>query len=86
MVFGALHTHLMYLVQLISKSCTQQDTKQFHYCCMSYKGESWLGLDKLHAITTSNNFGLKVIIGDYDGTSLHGIWDFFQVRFDLNQR
>ena len=44
-----------------------------------------MGLDKLHAITTSKNFGLKVIMGDYDGTDYHAIYDTFQVRYDLNQ-
>ena len=38
-----------------------------------------MGLDKLHEITSSNNFGVKVIMGDFDRTSLHGIWDTFQV-------
>ena len=38
-----------------------------------------MGLDKLHEITSSNNFGVKVIMGAHDGTSLLGIWDTFQV-------
>ena len=58
-------------------------------CCIilvCLLGESWLGLDKLHAMTTSNIFGLKVIMGDYDGTSYYAIYKTLQVGFDLNQR
>ena len=49
------------------------------HICLFDVGESWIGLDRLHEITTSGSFGLKVIMGDYDGKTYNAIYHEFQV-------
>ena len=38
-----------------------------------------MGLDRLHEITASEDFGLKVVMGDFDGLTYNGFWDTFKV-------
>ena len=49
------------------------------HICLFDVGESWIGLDRLHEITASGSFGLKVIMGDYDGKTYKAIYHDFQV-------
>ena len=43
-------------------------------------GESWLGLDKLHRLTSEASFGLKIVLTDFDGKQFTAHYDRFRVR------
>ena len=43
-------------------------------------GESWLGLDKLHRLTSEASFGLKIVLTDFDGKQYTAHYDRFRVR------
>ena len=42
------------------------NTKEF-FIKANLAGESWLGLDKLHRLTSEASFGLKIVLTDFDG-------------------
>ena len=43
-------------------------------------GESWLGLDKLHRLTSEASFGLKITLTDFNGKQFTAVYDNFKVR------
>ena len=43
-------------------------------------GESWLGLDKLHRLTSLASFGLKITMTDFDGKRYTAHYDHFKVK------
>jgi len=45
----------------------------------SANGESWLGLDKLHRLTSKASFGLKITMTDFDGKQFTAVYDHFRI-------
>jgi len=45
----------------------------------SANGESWLGLDKLHRLTSVASFGLKITMTDFDGKRYTAHYDHFKI-------
>ena len=45
----------------------------------SLTGEFWLGLDKIHRLTSSGNYKLRVDLEDFDGKSYYAEYVFFKV-------
>ena len=44
-------------------------------------GEVWLGLDKLHKLTSKGDYGLRITMTDFDAKRYMAIYDQFQVVF-----
>ena len=42
-------------------------------------GEFWLGLDKIHRLTVSEKFKLRVDLEDWKGNTRHAMYDYFNV-------
>merc|ERR1712061_874666 len=42
-------------------------------------GESWIGLDNLHRVTSQKDFSMKVTMTDFDGKKYHAVWNQFKV-------
>ena len=42
-------------------------------------GESWIGLDNLHTLTTQDYYALKITMTDYDGNKYMAVYDHFKV-------
>ena len=42
-------------------------------------GESWLGLDNLHRLTSQQDYKLKITMTDFDGKKYVAIYDQFKV-------
>ena len=42
-------------------------------------GEFWLGLDKLHQITQSGNWVLRVDLQDFNGNTAYAVYESFQI-------
>ena len=47
-------------------------------------GEFWLGLDKIHRLTSLKRTILLVNLGDFNGASAHAMYDRFQVSSEEN--
>jgi len=45
----------------------------------SSNGELWLGLDKLHALTTGGSYGLRVTMKDWDNKEYTAVYGSFKV-------
>merc|ERR1719295_1211096 len=45
----------------------------------SANGESWLGLDNLHRLTSQRDYKLKIIMTDFDGKKYVAVYDQFKV-------
>ena len=45
-----------------------------------FSGESWLGLENLHRLTSERSYSLKVTMTDYDGAWYTAVYDKFEVR------
>merc|ERR1719295_2195390 len=45
----------------------------------SANGESWLGLDNLHRLTSQRDYKLKIIMTDFDGKKYVAVYDRFKV-------
>jgi len=43
------------------------------------KGESWLGLEKLHQLTSEGSYSLKITMTDFDNKTYVAVYDQFQV-------
>ncbi|XP_022803936.1 ficolin-2-like isoform X1 [Stylophora pistillata] len=61
----------------------------FYRCWNDYKhgfgdlhGEFWLGLDKIHRLTSNNNFRLRVDLHDFEGNIRHAEYNLFGVMND----
>ena len=44
-----------------------------------FSGESWLGLKRLHQLTSQNDYSLYVSLTDFDGKTYSAFYDRFQV-------
>ena len=44
-----------------------------------FPGEVWIGLDKLHQLTSERSFSLHINMTDYDGRSYVAVYDRFEV-------
>jgi len=42
-------------------------------------GESWIGLDKLHRLTSERSYSLKITMTDYNKRTYHAVYDYFEV-------
>jgi len=42
-------------------------------------GESWIGLDKLHQLTSERSYSLKITMTDYDNKTFVAVYDYFKV-------
>ena len=47
-------------------------------------GEVWIGLDKLHQLTSERSFSLHINMTDYDGRSYVAVYDRFEVNLIPN--
>merc|ERR1719391_1819848 len=45
----------------------------------SANGESWLGLENLHRLTSQRDYKLKIIMTDFDGKKYDAVYDQFKV-------
>ena len=45
----------------------------------SLTGEFWLGLDKIHRLTSSRSYRLRVDLEDFGGNTYHAEYNFFAV-------
>jgi len=45
----------------------------------SANGESWLGLDELHRLTSEASFGLKIVLTDFGGKRYTAFYDNFKI-------
>ena len=43
-------------------------------------GEFWLGLDKIHRLTSDNNSKLRMDLEDFDGNTAYAEYNKFRVR------
>ena len=42
-------------------------------------GESWIGLDKLHQLTSERSYSLKITMTDYDKKTFVAVYNNFKV-------
>jgi len=42
-------------------------------------GESWIGLDKLHQLTSERSYSLKITMTDYDNKAFVAVYNYFRV-------
>jgi len=54
-------------------------TFQHYQKGFSSKGESWIGLDNLHRLTSQRSYSLKLTMTDYDGTDYVAVFENFKV-------
>jgi hypothetical protein len=47
--------------------------------CSFTPGESWIGLDALHRLTSAGSWSLHVILTDWDDKSYTAVYDRFKV-------
>ena len=45
-----------------------------------FSGESWLGLERIHSLTSQRDYKLKIILTDFDGEKYVAVYDQFKVR------
>ena len=45
-----------------------------------FPGEVWIGLDKLHQLTSARSYSLKITMTDYDGKKYTALFEQFQVN------
>ena len=46
---------------------------------MIFSGESWIGLDKLHQLTSERSYSLKITMTDYDKKTFVAVYNNFKV-------
>ena len=44
-----------------------------------FTGETWLGLETLHKLTSTGAYSLRITMKDFDGQSYVAVYDQFQV-------
>ena len=52
----------------------------FEQLAKASPGESWLGLKKVHQLTSERDYSLHVILTDFDGKSYSAVYNLFKVR------
>jgi len=55
-----------------------KDFKEYQYG-FAANGESWIGLDKLHQLTSERSYSLKITMTDYDNKTFVAVFDYFKV-------
>ena len=45
----------------------------------NFLGEVWIGLDKLHQLTSERSYSLMIIMTDYDGEKYRAVYEQFEV-------
>ena len=48
--------------------------------CLYLLGESWLGLQRLHTLTSQHSYQLKITMTDFDGKKYFAVYDQFKAR------
>ena len=48
-----------------------------------FQGESWIGLEKLHRLTSRFSYGLKITMTDFDKSEYVAVYDHFKVGKSL---
>ena len=66
---------IFYVANVIS--CTK-DLKE-HSLMMICPGESWLGLENLHQLTSKSNYSLRITLKDFDEKTYVAVYDQFEV-------
>jgi len=72
------------VVMLVRKQC-ENPTDYFDKTFAEYQegfsanGEVWIGLDKLHQLTSERSYSLKIIMTDYDGSKYQAVYEQFEV-------
>ncbi|XP_022784276.1 ryncolin-1-like, partial [Stylophora pistillata] len=51
----------------------------------NFSAEFWLGLDKIHRLTSDNNSVLRVDLEDFDGRTVYAEYSLFGVRSELDK-
>merc|ERR1712012_1429212 len=75
---------LLPVVILMRKQC-ENPTDYFDKTFAEYQegfsanGEVWIGLDKLHQLTSERSYSLKIIMTDYDGKKCRAVYEQFEV-------
>ena len=46
---------------------------------LCFSGESWIGLDTLHNLTSEHSYGLKIIMTDFDNSTYVAFYNRFKV-------
>ena len=46
-------------------------------------GESWIGLDKLHQLTSERSYSLKITMTDYDKKTFVAVYNNFKVSYSV---
>jgi len=55
-----------------------KDFKEYQYG-FAANGESWIGLDKLHQLTSERSYSLKITMTDYDKKAFVAVYNYFKV-------
>ena len=45
---------------------------------MVFPGEVWIGLDKLHQLTSARSYSLEITMTDYDGKKYRAVYEQFE--------
>ena len=49
-------------------------------------GESWMGLEKLHQLTSDGNYSLHITMTDFDDKAYVAVYDEFEVREGVKKK
>merc|ERR1712012_376037 len=72
------------VVMLVRKQC-ENPTDYFDKTFAEYQegfsanGEGWIGLGKLHHLTSEHSYSLKITMTDYDGKKYRAVYEQFEV-------
>jgi len=75
---------LLPVVMLVRKQC-ENPTDYFDKTFAEYQegfsanGEFWIGLNKLHQLTSEHSYSLEIIMTDYDGSKYQAVYEQFEV-------
>jgi len=75
---------LMPVVMLVRKQCDNpmdyfDKTFAEYQEGFSANGEVWIGLDKLHQLTSAGSYSLEITMTDYDGSKRQAVYEQFEV-------